>query len=147
MDKYIVHLTETERADLLEIIRKGKAPARKITYARILLAADETHSEDQSLTDQEISRRLHVSAKTVYRARKAFVEQGLKALERKPLARRKPRKITGDEEARLVQLCCSKAPNGRQRWTLKLLADRLVTLEIVDEISPQTVSRVLKKTN
>src|SRR5271155_2982315 len=138
MEKYIVKLGMNERESLLSLISKGKASARKLTHARILLEADENSGNRK--TDEEISHSLHVNQKTVQRVRQACVENGIEsALERKPHSRYKSHKIQGEEEARLIALCCSSPPEGRCRWTLKLLADKLILLEIVDSISPQTV--------
>jgi transposase len=116
----------------------------------ILLESDEgSHTDPQSIkTTLEVSKSLGVSEKTVTRLRKRFVEEGLEAaLLRKKHSRTKPRKMTGDQEAHLVALCCSAPPEGRSRWTLKLLSSRLVQLEIIENISPATVGRVLKKMN
>jgi len=144
MEKYIVNLSIDERESLLSMIRKGKSSAKKLTYARILLEADENDGDQQ--TDEVIAESLYVSDKTVYRVRKRFVEEGFeKALERKPHSRKRPRKIQGEEEAQLVALCCSSPPEGRCRWTLKLLADKLVSMEVLDSVSPQTIGRTLKK--
>lgn len=148
MAKYIVKLTKEERADLLTLIKNGKSAARKLEHARILLEVDKSNILCQNKTDSEVSNSLHVSEKTIHRIRERFVNEGLeKALERKVHARHKPCKIQGEEEARLIALCCSSAPEGRSRWTLSLLADKLVELNIVDEISCSTVGRALKKTN
>jgi transposase len=148
MEKYIVKLTKDERKNLLSLINKGKAAAKKLTHARILLEADEGNLERKPQTDEAIAQLLHVSYKTVKRVRKQLVEDGLEsALQRKPHSGKKPHKINGDEEARLIALCCSNPPEGRCRWTLKLLANKLVELEIIESISPSTVGRVLKKTN
>lgn len=141
--KYIVDLTAEEREELEALISSGVAPARKLTRARILLKADE------GWTDKAISEALDVGTATVERVRKRFVEWGgIKAIERRKPRRQYERKLDGDGEARLIALACSEPPEGRTRWTLKLLADKLVTLEAVDidSISYETVRRVLKKT-
>lgn len=146
MEKYIVKLTIDERESLLSLISKGKVSARKLIHARILLEADE--NSDDWKTDEAIAQSLHVSKKTVQRVRKECVENGIdSALERKPHTRYKPHKLQGEEEAHLIALCCSSPPEGRSRWTLKLLADKLISLEIVESISPQTILNTLKKTN
>ena len=146
MEKYIVKLAIAERESLLSLILKGKNAARKLTHARILLEADENCGNQK--TDGEIAELRYVSEKTVQRVRKECVENGIEsALERKSHSRNKPLKIQGEEEARLVALCCSKPPEGRCRWTLRLLADTLVVLEIVESISPQTILNTLKKMN
>ena len=148
MEKYTVKLTKSEQSELLSLIKKGKAAAYKLTHARILLAADESEFNPTKQTDLEISRNLHVDEKTVKRLRKRYVEEGLEAaLLRRKHSRTKPRKLDGDGEAHLIALCCSKPPEGRSRWTLRLLSERLVSLEIVDSIAVSTVSETLKKMN
>ena len=147
MDKYIVKLTPGERAELLTLIRVGKKAANKLMHARILLSADENDTKLKSKTDETIASEMHVSSKTVARIRQRFVEEGIEsALSRRPHANPKSRKIDGEQEAHLVALCCSTPPEGRSRWTLKLLASKLVALEIIDSVSPATICRVLKKT-
>lgn len=141
--KYIVDLTDEEREELETLISSGVAPARKLTRARILLKADE------GWTDKAISEALDVGTATVERVRKRFVEWGgISAIARRKPRRRYERKLDGDAEARLVALACSAPPEGRERWTLKLLAEKIVTLEAVDieSVSYETVRRVLKKT-
>jgi transposase len=141
--KYIVDLTSEEREALETLISSGVASARKLTRARILLKADE------GWTDKRISEALDVGTATVERVRKRFVEWGgIKAIERRKPRRRYERKIDGDAEARLIALACSAPPEGRTRWTLQLLADKLVTLKEVDidSVSHETVRQVLKKT-
>ena len=141
--KYIVNLTPEEREELEALISSGVAPARKLTRARILLKSDE------GWTDKAISEALDVGTPTVERVRKRFVEWGgIKAIERRKPRRQYERKLDGDGEARLIGLACSEPPEERTRWTLKLLADKLVTLEAVDidSISYETVRRGLKKT-
>src|SRR3990167_6286195 len=146
MEKYIVRLIKDEQVNLHSLINKGKASTKKLTHARILVAADENDNDRR--TDEVIAELLCVSNKTVHRVRKRFVELGIdSALERKSHSAKKPQKIHGEEEAYLIALCCSSAPEGRCRWTLKLLADKLVSMEIVDSVPAQTVGRVLKKTN
>ena len=145
--KYIVTLTEAERQMLQAMLSRGKAAARKLTHARILLKADASPG-GPNWDDAAIAQGLEVGRATVERVRKELVEEGLDAA----LNRRRPRReydrtLDGDGEAHLVALACSQAPEGRSRWTLRLLADRMVRLEYVDEVSKDTVSRVLKKTN
>ena len=148
MEKYIVKLNKEEREILLSLIKKGKASANKLMRARVLLEADESDQIKAKKTDEEIGNQIRVNAKTVARIRKRFVEEGLElALSRKPHSNPKSRKINGEQEAHLIALCCSKPPEGRNRWTLKLLANRLVELEITESISRMTISRVLKKTS
>jgi transposase len=145
--KYIVTLTQEERRMLQEMLSRGKAAARKLTHARILLKADAPPG-GPGWDDERIAEGLEVGRATVERVRKEFVEEGLEAaLDRRRPRRQYRRKLDGDGEAHLVALACQKPPEGRSRWTLKLLADRMVQLEYVDEISYQTVRRTLKKTN
>lgn len=142
--KYIVDLSVDEEEMLLSIVNKGKGPAYRIKHAYILLNSD---IDGKNMSDQEISELLHCHSQTVVNVRKRFVEFGLEsALERKkredsPI----PRKLDGEKEARLFAIACSQPPGGRRRWTLQLLADELVTLNIVDDISAKTVGRTLKK--
>jgi transposase len=145
--KYIVTLTDEERQRLQEMLSRGKAAARKLTHARILLKADAPPS-GPGWNDEKIAEGLEAGRATVERVRKEFVEEGLDAaLERRRPRRVYPRKLDGDGEAHLVALACQKPPEGRSRWTLQLLADRMVELSYVEEISYQTVRRALKKTN
>jgi transposase len=145
--KYIVTLTQEERGMLQEMLSRGKAAARKLTHARILLKAD-VAAGGPGWNDESIAEALEVGRATVERVRKEFVEEGLEAaLERRKPRRQYRRKLDGDGEAHLVALACQKPPEGRSRWTLRLLADRMVQLEHVDQISYQTVRRTLKKTN
>jgi hypothetical protein len=144
---YHVRLTETERAQLQDLIAAGTAPARKLLHARILLKADEGPA-GPAWTDQAIAEAVEVSQPTVSRVRKHYVEQGREAaLNRRAPLRVYQRKLSGEHEARLVALACSPPPSGQARWSLRLLADKLVELEIVDDVSYQTVRRTLKKTN
>ena len=136
---YVVDLTEEERNSLLNLLKGGKHSSRKLNRARILLLADEDK------TDQEIAEVLHTSVPTVQRTRQRFVEGNLEAaLNERP----RPgghKKLDGKAEAFLVALACSDPPAGRQRWTMQLLADKLVELQVVDAISDETVRRTLKK--
>jgi transposase len=143
---YVVTLTADERSSLQALIAKGKVAAQKRIHAQILLKAD-AGPEGDGWTDQQIVEAFDVGRCTVERVRQRFVEQGLEAaLVRKPQQNRIPRKLDGAAEAQLIAAACSKPPEGRNRWTLKLLADRLVVLELVDTISYETVRRTLKKT-
>ena len=145
--KYIVTLTEAERLMLQAMLTRGKAAARKLMHARILLKAD-VSGDRPTLSDDTIAEGIEVGRATVERVRKQFVEEGLDAaLERRKPNREYRRTLDGDGEARLVALACQQPPEGRSRWTLRLLADRMVRLEYVDEVSKDTVARVLKKTN
>lgn len=144
---YAVTLTEEERSFLKGLASHGKASAQKINHARILLHAD-TSPNGPAWKDKQIEEALSVSVRTVERIRKRFVEQGFEAsLDRKVQKRRRQRKIDGDAEAHLIASACSDPPEGRSRWTLKLLADKLVELEQVDSVSLETVRQTLKKTN
>jgi len=146
MKKYIVTLTEEERQRLQEMLSRGKTAARKLTHARILLKADIADG-GPGWKDTRIAEALEVGQATVERVRRQFVEEGLDAaLERRPTRRQYRRKLDGDGEAHLIALACQEPPEGGSRWTLCLLADRMVALEYVDEISYQTVRRTLKKT-
>jgi transposase len=145
--KYRVTLTKEEQLELGELVSQGKAAARKITRGRILLLADENNPEAR-LKDAEIVKALQVSARTVERTRQNCVEKGIEAaLNHKQPYRRKPKSLDGKAEAHLVATACSPAPEGRERWTLQLLADKLVELKVVDSVSTETVRRTLKKTN
>jgi transposase len=145
--KYIVTLTDEERQKLQEMLSRGKAATRKLTHARILLKADAPPG-GPGWNDEKIAEGLEAGRATIERVRKEFVEEGLDAaLERRRPRRVYPRKLDGDGEAHLVALACQKPPEGRSRWTLQLLADRMVELSYVEEISYQTVRRALKKTN
>jgi transposase len=144
--KYIVTLMKEERRMLQEMLSRGKAAARKLMHARILLKADAA-AGGPAWEDQSIAEALEVGRATVERVRKEFVEEGLEAaLERRKPRRVYARKLDGDGEAHLVALACQEPPEGRSRWTLRLLADRMVQLAYVDQISYQTVRRTLKKT-
>jgi transposase len=144
--KYIVTLMEEERRMLQEMLSRGKAAARKLMHARILLKADAA-AGGPAWEDQRIAEALEVGRATVERVRQEFVEEGFEAaLERRQPRRVYERKLDGDGEAHLVALACQEPPEGRSRWTLQLLADRMVQLEYVDRISYQTVRRTLKKT-
>jgi len=147
MKKYKVTLTYDERQQLQEMIAAGKAAAKKLAHARILLKADEAEG-GPAWSDSVIAEAVEVNPDTVARVRERFVEQGLEAA----LVRKKQEKpsrepvLDGRGEAKLISLACSTPPDGRQEWTMQLLADRLVELKIVDSISDETVRRTLKKT-
>lgn len=144
---YRVTLTGDERAELAAVVRGGRASALRLTRARILLKADQG-GEGPAWTDAAIAEALDVAENTVANVRQRFVERGLDgALSRKPQDRpSKPRVLDGRAEARLAALACSEPPTGHARWTLQLLADRLVELRVIDTISADTVGRALKKT-
>ena len=145
--KYTVTLTDDQRTELRGMIAAGTAPARKLTHARVLLKADQS-SEGPGWADERIADAVEVSQPTVSRIRKQYVEEGLEAaLNRRAPRREYHRKLDGEQEARLIALSCGEPPEGRARWSLRLLADRLVELEIAPEVSYQTVGRILKKTS
>jgi transposase len=147
MKKYIVKLSEEEREALRKLMTQGQAPARKVAHARILLKADSGQG-GPAWSDQEISGALEVGTATIERVRQRFVEEGLQAaLRRRKPRRLYPRKLDGEQEAYVIALTCSKAEEGRDHWTLQMLADKLVELELVESIARETVRQVLKKTN
>src|SRR5436309_4350933 len=147
MKKYMVTLTAEERNSLQELIAAGKASAQKLAHGRILLKADAA-PDGPAWPDARIAEAVEVNVTTVERVRERFVEHGLDAaLDRKKQARpSRERKLDGQAEARLVARACSDPPAGRARWTLWLLADKLVELEVVDTVSTETGRQVLKKT-
>lgn len=138
MKKYLVDLTDDERATLQAVVRRGKTQARKVTRARILLHAA------SGATDSQIVTALGVGLATVERTRRRFVEEGLEALNEHPRPGARPR-LCEQAEARLIAEACSQAPEGREHWTMRLLAGRIVELGLVDTCSHETVRRVLKK--
>lgn len=145
-NRYKVTLTRTEREQLTELTRNGKSPTAKFLYARALLLCDAGEFGDPWKV-ADVAEALGVTSRTVEHLKQRFVEEGLEAaLARKP--QRKPREVTFDGafDARLTALACSQAPAGYQRWTVRLLADKLVELKIVDSISTMSVQRSLKKT-
>jgi transposase len=144
--KYIVRLTQTERDILDGLVTTGKRAARTLTHARILLKSD-CGPDGPAWTDEAISAALDVSIPTIERVRRTLVLDGFDAaLERKPAPPRQ-RKLDGRQEAHLIALACSAAPEGHKRWTLQLLAKQLVQLEDLDGLAPETVRQILKKTN
>jgi len=145
MDKYRVTLTAEERAGLQHLVSAGKAAARKLTHARILLLAD---TQGENLSDEDIVGALGTSLRTIARVRQCLVTQSLlAALDRKAQPPRPGKiKIKGDLEQKLIKVACSDPPQGRCHWTLQLLADELVVLGLVDAVSTETVRKALKKT-
>ncbi len=143
-----VRLAANEQIDLQNLISKGSAPARMILHAHILLAADE-NSKHGRISEAEIAERFSTSRQTVHTVRRIYSQKGLtEAIGRKkrdtpPI----PGKITGDVEARIIALSCSEPPQGRNKWTLRLLANKVIELEIIDSISHVAIGKVLKKTN
>ena len=145
--KYAVALGEAERARLRALVGAGAAPARPLTRARVLLKADQGEG-GAAWADAAIAGALEIHPTTVARIRRQFVERGLEAaLERKRPDRVYPRALDGEAEAHLVALACSQPPEGRERWTLRLLAGELVRLEAVETVSYETVRRTLKQTS
>ncbi len=145
--KYKITLTSEERRSLEQMVRAGKTPARTLTRARVLLKADCGEGRE-GWTDEQIVEALDVGRATVARLRQRFVEEGFEtALSSRRPGRRYPQKLDGEAEAHLVALACSSPPEGRARWTIRLLAGRLVELGVVGAVSRETVRRVLKKTN
>ena len=141
--KYSVELTDDERAQLEAFLQRGEPPVRAARRARILLMADD------GVIDREIAEALRCSRPTGYQVRKRYHERGIHAVNRKAPDRDYERKLDGEAEARLIALACSDPPEGRSRWTLRLLADELVQLEEVefDNVAHETVRKTLKKTN
>ena len=148
MKKYIVRLSTEERETLTKLITSGRGPARMFTRGRILLKADQSDN-GPGWPDERISEALDVTVQTIERVRKELVEEGLEAvLSRHPYNQKVSRKkIDGDVEAHLIALCCSDPPGGRVRWTLRLLADKVVELGYIDSISYEAIRQTLKKTN
>ena len=143
--KYVVRLTGEERGRVETLVRHGRAHARRLLYGRILLKADADGSD--RWTDERIAEALEVSTATVARERRRFCEDGLEvALMPKKPGRPRRRVLDGRAEAHLLALACSEAPEGRERWSMRLLADRMVELGHVEAISHETVRRTLKKT-
>jgi hypothetical protein len=145
--KYRVTLTEDERTYLHDLISAGTAPARTLTHARILLKADQSPS-GPAWPDDVIADALDVSMATIGRVRERLVVHGLDAaLHRQSPAGHRQRCFDGAQEAHLLALTCTAPPAGHQRWSLRLLADKMVELEYVDTVSHETVRQILKKTN
>lgn len=146
MKSYVVELTSEERQELMQLVSKGKAAARKIAHARVLLQADEA-KKAPGWTDRQISEAFGVHTNTIHDIRRRFVEGGLQAalVRKKQEHPSRKRLVDGEVEAHLIALRCGAPPHGKGRWTLRLLADRLVELEIVPDISHETVRKALKK--
>jgi transposase len=146
--RHLVKLTEGERAYLAEYISSGEGKARSLARARILLKAD-AGPHGPGRTDAEVAEAVEVSVPTVERARRDFAERGLEAaLRPRPQPERPDKRVLdGEKEARLIAVACSAPPAGRERWTLRLLADKLVELEVVAAVSYETVRQILKKTS
>jgi transposase len=148
MKKESIELTKEQRAELEEVIKKGKAPVRKIQHAQVLLKS-ESGQDGLTWSDEQIQEAFGVSAPTVWRIRRRFLEHGLdEALNRRPQPERpEKRKMDGEQEAYVIALTCSPAPEGYKRWSMRLLSDKLVELGYYEEISYKTVWVALKKTN
>ena len=147
MVRYRIKLTKTEVDELMKIINKGSHSTQTYRAAYILLNCDEGEYSDK-VTNEQMSKVLKVGMRTIDRVKKKFIEEGIEAtLERRPTSRVYDKKVDGDVEAKLVTLCCSEPPKGRAKWSLRLLADKMVELNYVDSISHVTVRDVLKKTN
>jgi transposase len=147
MIRYRVQLTEAEVAELSTIICKGAHSTHTFRNAYILLNCDEG-AFGQKAGNEQLAKMLRVNTRTIERVKKRFCEEGWEAvLQRKPSSRTYERKADGEVEARLVQLCCSEPPKGHARWSLRLLADKMVELNYVDSLSHVTVREVLKKMN
>ncbi len=148
MKKFIVTLSKKEHEELKQITFKGKHKSQKVVNALILLGCDEGDHQDKPSTNEEISRVLKISTKKVERVSKRFVVDGIDiALNGRKGSRIYTKKVDGDFEAHLVALSCSDPPEGFSRWSLRLLADRVVELEYIDNISHESIRRILKKTN
>lgn len=145
--KYVVRLSQAEQETLEQTVKAGNISARKLTHAWILLKSD-TNEGGPSWSYKQICEAFDVSEVTVYQVRKAFVENGLeKAINRKKPEREYEHRLDGEAEAHLIALACSDAPNGQERWTLRLLRDRMIKLEYVEDVSHETIRTTLKKTN
>ncbi len=147
MIRYTVKLTKAEVEELMSIINKGSHTSQTFRAAYILLNCDEG-PYSQKVTNEQISKVLKVGMRTIDRVKKKLVEEGLDTvLERRPTKRNYQSKVDGDTEAKLITLCCSEPPKGFAKWSLRLLADKMVELKYVQSISHVTVRSVLKKTN
>jgi hypothetical protein len=145
--KYVITLAADERQQLDQMVSKGKAAARTLTRAWVLLKAD-AGPDGPAWTDEQIHQTFSVGLVTIYRVRQSFVEDGLQAaLARQRPCRSRPRRLDGEQEAHLIALACGSPPAGRRRWTLRLLAERLVALGHCDSVCPETVRQTLKKTS
>lgn len=148
MKKYVVTLSEAERSDLEGIVSRGSHRSQKVLNALILLGCDEGKYQDQKARNEDLSRILRISMRKIDRVKKRFVEEGIDvALNGRKGSRVYKRVADGDFEAHLIALSCSDPPEGFSRWSLRLLADKVVELNYIDSISHETIRRVLKKTN
>ncbi len=147
MIKYVIKLSKEEVDELMSIINKGSHTSQSYRSAYILLNCDQGDYSDK-VTNEQISKILKVGMRTIDRVKKKFIEEGFEAvLERRPSSRVYDVKVDGDVEAKLVKLCCSEPPSGFAKWSLRLLADKMVELQYVDSLSHVSVGKVLKKMN
>ena len=145
--KYIVALTNLERGKLEKLTKTGKIAAYKMNHARILLLAD-INRKGGGWSDLQISESLNIGHATIERVRQRFVEEGIEsALTRKKQQNRRAKILDGEKEAHLIALACSETPTGQAKWTLKMLADKMIELKYVEKVSPETIRKTLKKTN
>jgi transposase len=145
--KYIVDLTDSERTELEQLTKKGKIAAYKMNHARILLLAD-INQQEGGWTDLKISEALNLGQATIERVRQRFVESGIEsALSRKKQPNRRVKILDGEKEAYLISIACSETPMGKAKWTLQMLADKMIELQYVENISRETIRKTLKKTN
>jgi transposase len=145
--KYIVSLTVSERKFLEQLTKKGKIAAYKMNHARILLKAD-INQKEGGWTDRQIGRSLDIGHATIERVRQRFVEFGIElALSRREQKKRRSKIIDGEKEAYLIAIACSQRPSGKSNWTLQMLADKMVELNYVEQVSTETIRQTLKKTN
>lgn len=145
--KYVISLGQVERETLERLTKSGNIPARKLTRAWILLKSN-ANEDGPNWSYEQICQAYNVSQVTVYQVRKAYVEQGLeKAINRKKPEREYEHRLDGEAEAHLIALACGEAPEGQERWTLRLLQDRMIQLEYVEDVSHETIRTTLKKTN
>ena len=148
MPRYTVTLELEERKQLEQLTRKGKVAAAKLTHARALLLCDQSEHNSEAFMVKDAAKALGVSTRTIENVKKRFVEQGLDAaIERKASTRKPKIKFDGEFDARIMQLACSESPQGTKCWTIRLLAEKAVELEIVDSVSTMTIQRSLKKPN
>ncbi len=149
MARYIIKLSQEEVEELTAIVKKGKHTSQAFRAAYVLLNCDKgAYSQDSTITNSEITKILKIGDRTIDRIKKKFIEEGFDAiLERRPSSQNYTKKMDGDLEAKLVTLCCNEPPAGYAKWSLRLLADKLVELNYVDSISHVSVRRALKKTN
>jgi len=149
MVRYTIKLKKMEVEELQKIINKGKHSTQAYRSAYILLNCDKgEYSKDKTITNAEISKILRVGERTIDRVKKKFIAEGFEGvLERRPSIQNYVKKIDGDLEAKIITLCCSQPPKGYSKWSLRLIADKIVELQYVDYISHVSISKVLKKTN